>query len=92
MTVTQLMGKKCLSGGAKPDSSQDHIRLLGKQVVQGGDGEVGKLKPSFGNKGDSIGQLGSLCFNSDTKWQQQLQGQRKTIRLQVFSLTLFSID
>lgn len=47
MLVTQLIGKKCLSGGAKPDSSQDCIRLPGKQVIPGGDVEVGKLKPNF---------------------------------------------
>lgn len=60
--------------------SQVTGRDLGRGV------EVGRSTANARTKETALGQLAGLCFNSDTMWQQRLQGQQKTIiRLLVFS-------
>ena len=70
----------------------DCMRLPGHQVSYGGNVEVGRPTPSSRTKETAPWQLVGLCFNSDTMWQQRLQGQQKTIRLLFFSMTKLTID
>lgn len=53
---------------------------------------LGGPGPVLGTKETALGQLVGLCFNSDTMWQQWLRGQRRSIRLLVFCLTLLTGD
>ena len=57
-----------------------------------GEPGVGGPGPVLGTKETTPGQLVGLCFNSDTMWQQWLRGQRRSIRLLVFCLTLLIGD
>lgn len=53
---------------------------------------MGGPGPVLGTKETALGQLVVLCFNSDTMWQQWLRGQRRSIRLLIFCLTLLTGD
>lgn len=57
--------------------------------------EVGRSTAKARTKETALGQLGQLAglrFNSDTMWQQRLQGQQKTIRLLVLSRPRLTTD